>query len=297
MLKYIPLNQITVPETKLRGVRDGDPEYQDLLLSIQKHGVLEPILLRSIEEDKYSLVNGLQRLSCAQRCQHDVIPARIDENITDDTDALLKSILTNLHTVKTRPFEYANALRMYIRRNSEMTIAELAERLGKSEAWIVDRLALTNLKSKIGKSLDQGNITIRRAQGLALLPEEEQEAVFTKVKEMGANEFYDLCLERNRATRLEKARAPTRAAREFKGHPVLRQRAVLLKEMEHGSSWRDVTMGMGELGPREIWKIALAWAMQLDPLSLEERRRVHMERVSKIEEALGESNGNQPTDT
>lgn len=276
----VALDSIIVPDIKLRGVQENDPAFQDLLLSINRHGVLQPLLVRpATEAGKYILIDGLQRYSCARKVGLQEIAVNIQGQVQDDEEALLLSIIMNAQRVDTKPHEYAKALRRYVRRKPEMDLEALGQELGKSKKWILDRLSLTKLDEPIGEMLDQGKISVKAGIGLALLPLDQQRELVAEAVARPVQEFYDKCVDISRGNLIEPHVEKEVQSSEFTVTPALRSRKEIVEEHElHVAFDREVK---DEMTQEEVWHRALDWVLQLDSRSMDLRRDQHEQRMKK----------------
>ena len=178
-LKNIKLSQIQEPAIKLRPVLKDSPEYQGIVDSIKRVGVLNAILVREVENTvnpdikKYEVIEGNHRFNASMDAGLDEIPCSI-QNMTEGQiyDA---QIIGNIQKIETKPVEYSKQLKAILNRERTLTANELAARLGKSATWLAERLGLTTLAEPIGKMVDDGTINLTNAYALSKLDPEDQE--------------------------------------------------------------------------------------------------------------------------
>lgn len=278
----IPLGDIIVPEIKLRGIQDKDPSYIDLLSSIDRHGVLEPIVVRpATMPGKFLLIDGLQRFSCSVRANKPDIPVRVENNVRGDDHALLLSVVLNLHRVKTKPYEYAQALRRYVRRNPDMDLDDLAKEIGKPKAWVLERLSLTNLTDEVGKLVDEGRVSVKAGMGLAMLAPADQLAMLPQADMMNAQDFYDTCVRKKRSV---VERHVTNRYDEPEYRPMVRTRKEIVEEYKTGRELNRLINNNPNISQAEIWNYALEWVLSIDPVSLQKRRDYYEAKLRRRDE-------------
>ena len=282
-LRFVPTSSLVVPEIKLREVQDDDPDYVDLLMSIDKWGILEPLVVREVG-DTLVLVEGLQRWSCATRVGIERVPVHVID-VKDSEEALVLSCVANLQHVRTPPFQFAKAIRRLIRKNPELSLEELSNMFSKSEDWVRDRLSLTKLNDEIGGLVDSGDIKLKAAFGLTLLSQSDQEAVVPQTELMTADEFYKMCVTMARdKLNIRHVSDQEKRAPEVRITPSLRSRAEIQKELEMEQAfYMLVNNGMKPESKLAAFQLALNWVLQIDPISFRERKADAIQSMDKIQ--------------
>ncbi len=161
-VREIPINQITANPMQPRTLFDPI-KLQELCLSIQEHGVLQPVLLRRVAHDSYQLLAGERRLRAAQQAGLTIIPALVRE--CNDHQQLEIAIVENLQREDIGAIESARA---YKRMADEfnMTQEAIAARVGKSRAAIANTLGLLDLPEEVQDSIETGQISEGHARAL-----------------------------------------------------------------------------------------------------------------------------------
>jgi ParB family transcriptional regulator, chromosome partitioning protein len=119
---------------------------EELAASIREHGVLQPILVRPLDDNRYQLIAGERRWRATRIAGLPTIPAIIEE-IDDDT-ALEISIIENLQREDISPLDEAA---MYDRMIHEhgYSIRKLADKLGKDKGYLENRLRLADAPDEV----------------------------------------------------------------------------------------------------------------------------------------------------
>jgi ParB family chromosome partitioning protein len=135
----------------------------ELTASIREHGVLQPILVRPIGQNRYQLVAGERRWRASKQAGLETIPALIEE-IDDDT-ALEISIIENLQREDISPLDEAA---MYDRmvRDHGYSIRKLADKLGKDKGYLENRLRLADAPPEIRELVSLRKDTLSHAYEL-----------------------------------------------------------------------------------------------------------------------------------
>jgi len=177
-LNEIPLTAIAPNPRQPRGVFDED-EIEGLAASIRDMGILQPVVVRPLGDERYELVAGERRLRAAKLAGLTRISAVVRH--TDD-DALLKEALVeNIHRVQLNPLEEAAAYEQLLD-DFGVTQEELATRLGKSRPTITNALRLLSLPPAIQRKVAAGVLSAGHAKALLAVPERaEQERLADRI--------------------------------------------------------------------------------------------------------------------
>ncbi len=161
-VRVIPVDRITPNPDQPRMVFDEDALHE-LSASIREHGVLQPILVRPLGENRYQLIAGERRWRASREAGLLTIPALVEE-IDDDT-ALEISIIENLQREDLNPLEEAA---MYDRMIHEhgYSIRKLADKLGKDKGYLENRLRLADAPDEIRELVSLRKDTLSHAYEL-----------------------------------------------------------------------------------------------------------------------------------
>lgn len=160
-LREIPINSITPNPHQPRRHFDEDG-LNDLSASIRQLGVLQPILVRPVN-DGFELIAGERRWRAATRAGLVLIPAVI--RTTDDMSSMEQALVENLHRADLTPLEEAAAYNQLID-DFGLTHEQVAERVGKSRSAITNSLRLLGLPTSVQAYVDEGQLTARHARAL-----------------------------------------------------------------------------------------------------------------------------------
>jgi ParB family transcriptional regulator, chromosome partitioning protein len=147
--------------------------------SFKAQGVLQPLVVRSKNGDanKFEVVAGARRLRAAQLAELKAVPVRVVE--LSDSDAVLAQVTENMQREGIHPLEEAFGFRSLLNLNDpNYTIATLAAKAGKSEAYVQGRIKLTELIAPIADAFLADKITIGHALLIAKLPAGQQQTAF-----------------------------------------------------------------------------------------------------------------------
>lgn len=158
------------PRTKF-----DDEKIKELAQTLQTHGMIQPIVVRKKNDDKYEVIAGERRLRAAKLLGWETISA-IVRNLTD-TETASVALIENIQREELSVIEEAQAYQQLIKMHS-LTQEALAQRLGKSQSTIANRLRLLSLPDEIKQGLIDRVITERHARALIKLKEEDLQLKF-----------------------------------------------------------------------------------------------------------------------
>jgi ParB family chromosome partitioning protein len=151
---------------------------QELADSIRQQGVMQPVVVRSIEEGRYELVAGERRWRATQMAGLDSIPA-IVRNVSDEA-AIAMGLIENIQRENLNPIEEAFALQR-LQDEFGLTQAQVADAVGKSRSTITNLLRLIGLTEDVRLMLEHGDLEMGHGRAMLTLPPELQMQVARQV--------------------------------------------------------------------------------------------------------------------
>ena len=139
-----------------------------LTASIREVGVLQPVLVREVEEGRYELIAGERRWRAARRAGLQVIPAIV--RTVSDLARVEHALIENLHRQDLNPLEEAGAYQQLIE-DFGLTHEQLSVRVGKSRAAITNTLRLFQLPPAVQKLVGEGQLSAGHARALLGTPD------------------------------------------------------------------------------------------------------------------------------
>ncbi|MBU2876764.1 MULTISPECIES: ParB/RepB/Spo0J family partition protein [Aliiglaciecola] len=152
--------------------KDMSPEaLDDLASSIRSQGIIQPIVVRKIGDDKFEIIAGERRWRASQLAKLDVVPCII-KNVPDEA-AVAIALIENIQREDLNAMEEAQALDRLMT-EFELTHQEVAEAVGKSRTTVTNLLRLNNLNEDVKLLLEHGDIEMGHARALLALQGEMQ---------------------------------------------------------------------------------------------------------------------------
>lgn len=162
----------------------SDDSIKELAETLDKDGLLQPIVVREDGEDHYEIIAGERRYRAAKSLNWETIPAIVN-NMNDDQAASL-ALIENLQREDLNPIDEAKAYTNLMKLN-DLTQTALAKDMGKSQSYVANKLRLLKLDDDVQKALIEGKITARHGRALLNLSDDDQERVLKEIEEKGLN--------------------------------------------------------------------------------------------------------------
>ena len=159
----ISINKIKSDKAQPRKSFDSE-KIAELTESIKTHGIIQPLILRKIDNDQYIIVAGERRWRAAKIAGLKEVPAIIMD--LTESEILEISLIENIQRQDLNPIEEAIAYKKLID-DFKMTHEELSKRIGKSRTSITNTMRLMNLDDRVQQYIIEG--VISEGHGRALL--------------------------------------------------------------------------------------------------------------------------------
>lgn len=181
---YIPIEEIC-PNVYQPRKHFNEETIEELSKSIKVYGIIQPLSIRKMGENRYELVAGERRLRAAKKAGLSKVPAIIID-ITDRDSAAI-ALLENLQREDLNFIEEAEAYYNLIKEHS-YTQEQLAQEIGKKQSTIANKIRILKLDLDIRKVLLENNLTERHARALLKLPDKQsQKKILKMIVDKGLN--------------------------------------------------------------------------------------------------------------
>lgn len=160
-----------------------DMALEELMNSIREHGILQPLVVSQLADNKWQLIAGERRLRAAQRLGLKVVPVLVRS--VNEQQGLELSLIENIQRQDLNPIEEALA---YKRLHDEFNLTQeaVAKRVGKSRPQVANTIRLLELSPVIQQAVISGKLTLGHAKVILSLTDPfEQEKFFKSVLEQG----------------------------------------------------------------------------------------------------------------
>lgn len=162
---HVAIDKIKVNPSQPRKYFDENA-LNDLSISIKNQGILQPLLVEKIEDDKYSIIAGERRYRAAKLANLVEIPVIVKD--FTEIERLEVALIENIQRENLNALEEAQAY-SYLINESGLTQEDLAKRVGKNRSTISNSIRLLQLNDRMKKNLVEGKISAGHARALLSL--------------------------------------------------------------------------------------------------------------------------------
>ncbi len=170
-VRSIPIDMIRPGRSQARR-RFDDERLAELAESIRESGILQPVVVRSIDARHYELLAGERRWRAAQLAGLHELPA-ILRNDLDEQQAQVLGLVENLQRESLSPMETASGLQKLLS-EGDLTHEVIGRRIGKSRVYVTNYLRLLTLEPEVQTLIDEERLSVGHAKVLAGLPRVRQ---------------------------------------------------------------------------------------------------------------------------
>jgi ParB family transcriptional regulator, chromosome partitioning protein len=168
-LVQLPVGALTANVRQPR--RRADPEgIAELAESVRVQGIVQPVVVRPLEDGRYELVAGERRWRAARLAGLATVPAIVRPG--DDRDSLLVALVENVAREDLSPAEEARAYAV-LQDEFGLSLGDVAEHVGRSKPAVSNRLRLLDLPDDVLGLLERGQLTEGHARAVLAVPDHE----------------------------------------------------------------------------------------------------------------------------
>src|SRR6185436_3750192 len=169
-LQTIAIDRIRPGKLQPR-TRMDDEALGELAESIREQGVMQPILVRPVEGNRFEIIAGERRWRAAQRAGLKDVPALVKS--VPDHDALALALIENIQREDLNPLEEALGLARLVD-EFKLTHDAVAKAIGRSRSAVSNLMRLTQLAKPVQDHLMSGALEMGHARALLALPAAQQ---------------------------------------------------------------------------------------------------------------------------
>lgn len=161
-LLEVPINMIQPNPAQPRRSLDQEA-LEELTASIRAQGLLQPLLVRQLEQNRFQLIAGERRWRAAQQAGLQYLPVHVRE--VSERQVAAMALIENIQREDLNTMEQARALQS-LHDEYGLTHQQLADEVGKSRVTVTNLLRLTNLEPEVARLLEQGELEMGHARAL-----------------------------------------------------------------------------------------------------------------------------------
>ena len=148
----------------------SEEKIEELARTIHTHGVIQPIVIRSVGNGEFEIIAGERRYRAMKLLEWTEVPAIVRD--LDDRETASIALIENLQREELTPIEEAYAYEQLLELHS-LTQEALAQRLGKGQSTIANKLRLLKLPEEIKTAIMRKDLSERHARALMPLKDSE----------------------------------------------------------------------------------------------------------------------------
>lgn len=177
----LSIEQIDV-ETGIRHTIDKE-SLEELVASIIRHGVLQPLVVEPGEEGRYNLQIGKRRIAASKIAGLEKVPAIILDTSLGAEESLAMRLVENIHRENLDPIDEAEAYSAL--REMGVKVSDIARQVGKDRTYVSHSMRLLKLHPKIREAIREQKIPREHALALIRLEPNQQIALAEEIMDKG----------------------------------------------------------------------------------------------------------------
>jgi len=179
--EYLDIEAIDSGEG-IRQVIEGEP-LDEFVTSIKLHGILQPIVVETVEEGRYKLHIGSRRVAAARIIGLEKVPALVLDDQLEAEKSIAIMLVENLHREDLDPIDEAEAYATL--KDMGTKVSAIARLVGKERTYVSHSLRLLRLHPRVREAVRQRTIPREHALALLRLEPEQQLSLAGEVMEKG----------------------------------------------------------------------------------------------------------------
>ncbi len=206
-------------------------DLDELIASIKRHGILQPLVVTHVPGDGYELIAGERRLRAARMAGLAEVPVIVRS--AEEQDKLELALVENIQRADLNPIEEARAYRKLIE-DYDLTQEQVAEQLGKSRPQVANTLRLLELPEAIQSAVREGRVPTTAARALLSLESADEQLAFWKRLQDGGMTVREVEQEVREAKGAPRLKDPNLAAAEERLRTALGTKVDIQKRGQNG---------------------------------------------------------------
>jgi ParB/RepB/Spo0J family partition protein len=165
-LLVVPVEQLVPNKEQARQSERDEETWVELVESIRRHGVKQPLLVRPLDGDgKYRVVDGHGRLAAAKEAGLKAVPCMIERALDRESEELRLQYHTNQLREGLRPLDQARLFKRLMKSDG-MNQQQVAEFLGVSQSYVSDCVQVLQAPRELRARVDEGTLSAKKAVAL-----------------------------------------------------------------------------------------------------------------------------------
>ncbi len=181
LLQELDIERIQPGQYQPRSAMDA-AKLRELADSIKAQGIVQPIVVRPVGNNRYEIIAGERRWRAAQIAELSQVPVVVKD--VDDRQTIAMALIENIQREDLNPLEEASALQRLIE-EFDITHQQAAEAVGRSRAAVSNLLRLLELHPKVKEYVDDKALDMGHARCLLALDQNDQPAAAAEIIRKG----------------------------------------------------------------------------------------------------------------
>lgn len=276
---WVDIDDVVLSSMPLRHPDKNDVAYIQLHDSIAQHGNLEPICARPPVNGKYRILSGGNRREICASLGHKKILV-IVHNVTD-AEAVLFELIANANVIPVNPVDYARQMRRIMSDDPTMTVGKMAGTVFKTPEWVMQQLNLLHLPDPVQELILHGKIPLGNAYALSRVPGILIEENIEEAKYLPVKDFQQHVAGILREWRRLQTKGYYQPSLDFKPKASLRRIRILRDAIDNQDIASKIVVEVGCTTLEQAFNLGVAWAIQLDPVSVHQQRLTAERKLSE----------------
>lgn len=247
-ISIIPIDKIETNPFQPR-THFEEEALNELSASIKEHGIIQPITIRKIGNDKYQLISGERRFRASQLAGLKEIPAYV--RIANDQSMLEMALVENIQRENLDAIEVAISFKRLMD-ECKLTQEELSQKVGKNRSTVTNFLRLLKLPALIQVGIRTKQISMGHARALIAIEDENKQLEIFKAiieNDLSVRQAEELAREGKKGANIEKKITEKKVKEEA---PVLSlEHRKMIDDLKHTFN-TDVQLSINEYGKGKL---------------------------------------------
>ena len=177
--KAIEINIVNIKESSSQARTEfDDSKLEELADSIRKNGILQPLIVQEISNDKYELIAGERRLRASKLANLDKIPCLVRD--VSSRDAAVIGLVENIQRAQLNAVDESIGFKDLSEKHN-LDPKEIGLLVGKSRSYVSNSLRLSKLSEKVISALKSNEVSLGQVRPLINLPNDLQEKILDEI--------------------------------------------------------------------------------------------------------------------
>ena len=177
-VESLNINKIKLPSFRFRAI-EVQEDIKSIANSIKQNGLLQPIIVRPIEDEYFEVVAGCTRYLACKSLHWRKIPCHIIH--LNEMQMFEVALIENIQRKSISPMDEAKAFKRYVVDNGWGSVSELAAKIGKSPSYITKRISLLDLPADVQESIKKSELKSSTVEEILTVKDPEKQSLLAEL--------------------------------------------------------------------------------------------------------------------